>query len=194
MSAVVCTDAAVTMARKFARITTEFYSNQNQRVSLEEVFDLFSMPFQQKLLVPAFERWLKLAHKARFGLALWIADENISAATFAARLTEFANYAEMVVAVAKILRSAITVIRTYGWTQGPVSNEDTGFDLLAATLRAQGNDSASLVRLAVLQSLRDGIAATGVTGTIVDWNAEPGRTVEQVINLLATCAADVETL
>lgn len=102
--------------------------------------------------------------------------------------------------VSKLLRSAEQQIHKFGWTQGAVRAEDGRIDISGAILiaayvkpkllRAQTFvDPETLVPPAKISVALGALyVIEGLVGDIPRWNDEPGRTVQEVRNLLLHAA------
>lgn len=88
--------------------------------------------------------------------------------------------------VAVVLRSAADILRRDGWRQGSMGVAGRAACLREAVCRAQGA-KPYYGRLA-----RNALAAATGDFRIPDWNDEPGRTIDEVLDLLERVAVDEE--
>jgi hypothetical protein len=115
-------------------------------------------------------------------------------------LVLFGQAATASVAVATILRRAAAVIRAQGWSHiGPNTADEWragAVDIVGAVAvvcAREGIDSR--LRIEALDALRAHLRRVeNFQDSIGDWNDVPGRTKQDVLRVLSTCADDTETI
>src|SRR5262245_269254 len=177
-----------THAYKLAHVVQSMYPDGSQRVDLRETLTMTFLPAQGKYLMEAMQPWLKVMYGAPSSVLMWTIQGKVTASVFYEALMRFGHYVTATVMQASILRRAADVLRTHGWVQNYSGNPESGFDVLAAIAVADGGQNVQ-IRLSIIEELRSKLPVP-----VAEWNDEPGRTVGDVLSLLESTAASLETL